>query len=88
MNMIPINPQNVLKHEWIGLKVKAINGEKEIVGKIVDETKHTFIMEQLNGVEKKIVKNQTQFILKLSNQTVKVDGKAMELRSHDRVKGK
>lgn len=89
MNLIHITPQNVLRHEWIGQTVEATqNGKTICSGKIVDETKHTFIMEEKNGAEKKIVKNQTQFILTLNQQKVKVEGKTLELRSFDRVKGK
>lgn len=83
--MIEITPENILSHEWIGLSVVAIVGKKSIEGKIVDETKQTFTIEE-KGKEKKLVKKETEFEIKLGSKKVHVLGSALMFRSEDRIK--
>lgn len=84
--MIAITPENILSHEWIGLDVKAIVGKKSMQGKIVDETKQTFTLEEKNGNEKKLVKKETVFEIQLEKKRVQVLGSALVFRSEDRIK--
>jgi len=83
------NADNILRHELIGLEcvvVKAANTSSAgIRGKIVDETMKTVII----GAEKKIVeKKGTVFRVKLSKETVDVNGNFIIARPEDRIKKK
>lgn len=87
-----ITPQNLVRHELIGLKVKVKNStnkdQMSLKGKVVDETYNTLKIETKKG-EKVIPKNTTIFIFTLPNGTkVQVDGKLLVARPEDRIKKK
>lgn len=88
--MSPMNPQNILRHEVIGLKVKiARTVNKELVGlagKVVDETRNTLTIS--NGTGSEIVpKDTAMFYFYLpTGEIVGVDGKRLVGRPEDRVK--
>ncbi len=87
-----ITPQNLVRHELMGLKVKVKNSTNKsqikLQGKVIDETYKTLKIETNKG-EKIIPKNTTIFIFELPNGTkVQVDGKLLVSRPEDRIKKK
>ena len=88
-----ITPQNLVRHELIGLKVKVEKStdptQKGISGKVIDETYNTLKIESKDRKEKSIVKRNTTFVFSLPNKTkVQVDGKLLVSRPEDRIKKK
>ena len=87
-----ITPENLVRHEFIGLEVlvekcsnKSLNG---ISGKVIDETRQTFLIRAENG-EKQAIKDQCIFVFSLpSGKKVRVDGKILVARPEDRIKKK
>ena len=55
-----ITPQNIFRHELVGLHVEVVKSSHEgftgIKGIVVDETKNTIKVEDVNGCEKIIPK--------------------------------
>lgn len=89
---MPITPQNLVRHELIGLKVRIKQSKNKsqvgLRGKVVDETFKTLRLETSKG-EKNIPKDIAIFIFTLSNGTkVQVDGKVLIGRPEDRIKKK
>ena len=88
--MPPITPQNLVRHELIGLevKVKAHSGS-EASGRVVDETRNTLTVE-VDGTGKKFVKDQCVFTFRLPGpgKWVRVEGSVIVARSEDRIKKK
>ena len=89
---MPITPENLVRHEFIGLDVKIVNStdssQKNLRGKIIDETYNTFKIES-KGKEKIIVKGNSVFVFTLPNKSkVQVDGKLLISRPEDRIKKK
>ena len=87
-----ITPQNLVRHELIGLKVKIENStdttQKKISGLVIDETYNTLKIETKKK-EKVIPKSNAVFIFTLPNRVkVKVDGKLLVSRPEDRIKKK
>lgn len=87
-----INPQNIVRHELIGLEVKIIkstnSSQEGMRGRVVDETFKMLIIETNKG-DKKIAKKDAVFVFKLPDGTrVKVDGKILLGRPEDRIKKK
>ncbi|MBU2589723.1 MAG: ribonuclease P protein subunit [Nanoarchaeota archaeon] len=84
-----INPQNLTKHELIGLEIKVVEStNKSLVGKqgtIVDETKNTLTIKK-NGKETKLLKTAIIFETEINGTTVQVDGKEIAKRPEDRIK--
>ncbi|MDV2481550.1 ribonuclease P protein subunit [Methanoculleus sp. Wushi-C6] len=84
-----ISPQNVLRHELIGLDVlvaRASNpGHVGVSGRIVDETKNTLVIVTGLG-EKRIPKRFSVFRLRLPDgTTVDVDGSSLETQPERRI---
>lgn len=73
------------KEEFIGNNIKIINSKNKTLigleGKIIDETKNTITIKTQKG-NKKILKNQVEFIIK--NETI--TGKKIVKRPEDRLK--
>lgn len=89
---MPITPQNIVRHELIGLKVKIGKSRNTslvgLVGNVIDETYNTIKIET-NSKEKIIPKQGTIFIFHLPNgKRVEVDGKVLISRPEDRIKKK
>jgi ribonuclease P protein subunit POP4 len=87
-----ITPQNVFRHELIGLTVEIIDSNhKEYVGikgKIIDETRNTITIDT-GSQEKLIIKKEVVFLLYLpENKKVSIDGKIIVARPEDRIKKK
>ena len=86
-----ITPQNVFRHELVGLEVAVVSsfqvGFKEINGKVVDETRNTIKIEDKEGNEKIVPKNAATFHFKLPDGSkVEINGKILVARPEDRIK--
>lgn len=86
-----ITPQNIFRHEFVGLPVEVAESSHEgyrgIKGKVIDETKNTIKIEDEQGDEKVIPKKAVIFHFTLpSGSKVEVDGKIIAIRPENRVK--
>ena len=82
--------ENILFHEWIGLKIKISESSqtslKNISGKIIFETKNMLIVRSLNNGIKKIPKKIIlQCILYLPSTVCFIKGNQLIGRPEDRV---
>jgi ribonuclease P protein subunit POP4 len=89
---MPITPQNLVRHELIGLKVEikgsSNKSQKGLTGRIIGETYSTIKIETDRG-DKVIPKDVAIFIFTLPNGTkVQVEGKILIGRPEDRIKKK
>ena len=88
-----ITPENLVRHELIGLKVRIADssnpGAVGIEGMVVDETRNSLTVE-VDEKEKRFIKDQHVFSFYLpdSGKWVRVDGKIIVARPEDRVKKK
>jgi ribonuclease P protein subunit POP4 len=84
-----ITPQNILRHELIGLDTrvaKALNPlSKNIQGKVIDETQQTLTIQTDKG-DKKILKRLATFEFKLKEAKVEVQGNELVGRPWERIK--
>lgn len=88
---IMITPQNIFKHEFIGLKIKVVDSSHPgfigIEGKVVNETKNTIKVEDNKGKEKIIPKKVSVFHFELHDgRKVEIEGKIIVARPEDRIK--
>ena len=84
-----ITPQNVLRHELIGLDILvsgAANPEqKGLSGRVIDETKNLLVIETPKGV-RRIPKVHSTFVVRLpGRETVEIDGSVMVLAPEKRI---
>ena len=89
---MPITPQNLVRHELIGLKARIAKStdptQKGLHGTVIDETYNTLKIETKHG-EKVVPKNNAVFIFTLMNSIkVEVDGSILVSRPEDRIKKK
>ena len=89
---MPIRPENILRHELIGLKtVVARSSNTSLVGtrgRIIDETKNTVKLSTRQGV-KVVPKGVAVFRFNLSDGTiVEVEGAKLVGRSENRMKAR
>jgi len=87
---MPVTPQNILAHEWIGLQVtiKASRdpGLSGLGGIVRDETRNTLLIEARNHLVT-VAKLNTQFIATLpTGEAIPVEGPLLKHRPEDRVK--
>ena len=87
-----ITPQNVARHELIGLHAKIVQAKNPanigISGKIVDESYKTFVIETKKG-DKRIFKDAVTLQIVLPDRKkVQIDGVLLTARPWDRVKRK
>lgn len=87
-----ITPQNVVRHELIGLYAKVVQAKNpaniKLAGKIVDETYKSLVIQTHKG-EKRVLKSQTTLQISLpEKQIVEVDGGLLVARPWDRIKKK
>ena len=87
---MPISPQNILSHEWIGLSITIKNANDPklngLSGIVRDETRNTFLIETDRKLVR-IVKTKTQFEIaqpEIGSQTVQ--GELLRYRPEDRIK--
>lgn len=80
-----INTKNILMHEMIGLNVKIVKSSDPkkigLKGKIIDETKNTFILEN-----KKIIPKKECFFEFNLDEKIIIDGKNILKRPEERLK--
>jgi len=87
---MPLSPENILAHEWIGLSIaikeasdKRLEG---LSGIVRNETRNTFQVET-DGKLVRLVKEKTTLLATLpSSETILVQGGLLRHRSEDRVK--
>jgi ribonuclease P protein subunit POP4 len=87
-----ITPQNVFRHEFIGLTVEVTDSTNEgligLHGIIIDETRNTIKID--TGKDEKIIpKDSVTFLFTLpEGEKVSIDGKVILARPEDRIKKK
>ncbi len=84
-----ITPQNVLRHELIGLDVLVAAASNPshagISGRIIDETRNTLVIQTGRGL-KRIPKKYSTLHIRLPDGTVvEVDGSALVARPEKRI---
>jgi len=84
-----ISPQNVLRHEMIGLDILVVGAQnplhRGLYGRIVDETRNLLILETSLGI-KRIPKQGSRFQVRLcSGELVEIDGSVMILAPEKRI---
>jgi ribonuclease P protein subunit POP4 len=88
-----ITPQNVARHELVGLTARVVDSPDPslvgIEGRIVEETAHTLVFETEDDEDEKTVpKEYTNFEFELPDDvTVRVDGKTIDARPAERARG-
>lgn len=84
-----ISKENILCHELIGLKArvtKSVDKNKiGLKGKIIDETRNTFVLETAKG-EKVLPKKEVWLELSLGQEKVEVEGERLCLKPEARTK--
>jgi ribonuclease P protein subunit POP4 len=84
-------PENILRHELIGLSCKVISSKNKsqigIEGEIIDETMKTLVIETPKG-RKRIEKKGTIFEITLNDKKIYIDGNYIYGRPEDRIKKK
>jgi ribonuclease P protein subunit POP4 len=89
--MSPISPNNLVRHELIGLRTKVVESSnlnhQSISGVVINESLKTLVIETENN-EKMIPKNDSIFLFSLPTGQVQVDGSILYGRPEDRVKKK
>lgn len=82
---MPRTPENLPKHELIGLKVTVEEHSdqnlEDIQGTVVDETKNMLVIDG-----KKVEKKEGVFIFELEDSEVRINGQLIAKRPEDRVK--
>jgi ribonuclease P protein subunit POP4 len=87
-----ITPENIVRHELIGLTVKIVGGSNPkntgITGRVVDETRNMLTIEKPDGKEAKLAKEDNTFSFHVGSAWIRVDGKLLVGRPEDRIKKK
>ena len=84
-----ISPQNVLRHELIGLDIlvsgAANPDQRGLSGRVIDETRNLLVIETPKGV-RRIPKVRSTFVVHLpGRETVEIDGSVMVLAPEKRI---
>ena len=86
-----ITLDNIVSHELIGLQARLVaSNNTQIIGlngKIVDETKFTFVLNTKNGI-KRLAKNTSRWKFGLDGKEIELDGARLTRRPHERMGGK
>ena len=79
--------RKLLKGELVGRTTQAMSreGKPHLEGKIIDETKNTFVIQTANG-RKRLVKARYVFEFAVDEKQVRIDGKLLEKRPEERIK--
>lgn len=88
-----ITPQNIFRHELVGLGVEVVLSQHNeltgIKGQVIDETRNTIRVEVSDGSEKTIPKAVATFRFTLPDGgLVDLDGRIIVARPEDRIKKK
>ncbi|VVC00446.1 Ribonuclease P protein component 1 [uncultured archaeon] len=81
-----ISAKNILVHEMIGLSANAMVSGKSVSGKVVDETRNTFVFEGKDGKERVVPKKGAVFEFEIGNETAIVEGAMAMYRPEQRAK--
>jgi ribonuclease P protein subunit POP4 len=88
-----VKNKGILSLEMIGKNIKIISSTNKtlvgVEGKVVDETKHSFVLDVMVSNEKQrkqVMKKTIVFQLQINNEIYQVDGKMLEKRPEDRIK--
>ena len=80
---------NIYMHELIGLNAVVVKASNQnyigVTGKIIDETKNTFIFGT-NGEQKTIPKKDIHIKIILNEKETVLNGNLLAIRPHDRTK--
>ena len=80
---------NIYMHELIGLNAEVVKASNQnyigVIGKIIDETKNTFIFAT-NGKQKIIPKKNIHIKIILNEKETILNGNMLTIRPHDRTK--
>ncbi|MGB3945000.1 MAG: Ribonuclease P protein component 1 [Methanothrix sp.] len=87
-----ITPENLVRHELIGLLVEVVEGRNPasvgISGRVVDETRNTFLIETRSG-DKRVPKSSNRFLFTLSQGLkVKAEGSVLVSQPENRINKK
>jgi len=87
-----ITPENLVRHELIGLPVEVVDGTNHfqvgISGRVVDETRNTFLIETRSG-DKRVPKSCNCFLFTLSQGLkVKAEGSVLVSQPENRINKK
>ncbi len=84
-----ITPQNILRHEFIGLNLSVVGtpnaAEKGISGLIVDETKNTLSVKTGTGIKTLEKQHRLLRVILPDGVSVKIDGNALSVSPSHRV---
>ncbi len=85
-----MTPENLIRHELIGLKVKVVSSGNQsqigMKGEVADETRNTLVI-RTDTKNKTIIKAQAIFEFTLpSGERVRVEGRLLVARPEDRVR--
>lgn len=84
-----ITPKNLVRHEFIGLKVSVAESTNKdnvgISGVVVDETKCMLTVKTKKGL-KKFAKKTSKFMFRVGGKKIKVDGRKIEKTPENRIK--
>lgn len=88
-----ITAQNIVRHELISLPVRIVKStdptQKNLRGRVIDESYNTLKIETEDGKEKIVAKANCVFVFTLPSKVrVQVDGKLLVGRPEDRIKKK
>lgn len=85
-----MNPEHLHRSELIGLKARVVASSNQDVlslsGKIIDETKNTFTIEDSKHNRKKILKNGTVLRVESERQEYDIHCSKLMKRPHERIK--
>ena len=77
-----------MNKELIGATIEIVESTNTSLigkkGKIIDETKNTFTIK--DHKTKKILKAQVTLLIKMGNETIKIEGNSLVNKSEDRLK--
>ena len=84
-----ITPQNVLRHELIGMDILVSGAanptQRGLSGRVIDETKNLLVIETPKGV-RRIEKVHSTFVVRLpGRETVEIVGSVMVLAPEKRI---
>lgn len=87
-----ITPENLVRHELIGLPVEVVEGANPsqlgISGRVIDETRNTFLIETRSG-DKRVPKSCNSFLFTLSQGLkVKAEGSVLVSQPENRINKK
>ncbi len=91
--MNPITPQNIHRHELIGLKVEIIKAtDKQMIGihgLIIDESQNMFTLQLSDNMSNRIMVPKKDCVFRFtlpSMELVEVDGILLKLKPENRLK--